>query len=148
MVCQLIAWWEAAPADCVSAAIWFASLVGWSNSLVKKDQMEVSSLSRGVCAPLLSFPLQDGVCLFHLPLSAIPSAPLAVCFPRHRESKPQGELMGLRTEEDGTSKRHPAMGRIGEAHRLHAKASSLPSGLSSRENLTNRPRRQTRWRQR
>src|SRR5258708_19440420 len=49
MVCQPIAWWEAAPADCVSAAICFASCVGWSNSLVKKDQMEVSSLSRGVC---------------------------------------------------------------------------------------------------
>src|SRR5258708_37279770 len=30
---------------------------------------------------LLSFPLQDGFCLFHPPLSAISSAALANCFP-------------------------------------------------------------------
>src|SRR5260370_10321983 len=30
---------------------------------------------------LLSFPLQDGFCLFHLPLSATLSAPLAACLP-------------------------------------------------------------------
>src|SRR6266496_5523673 len=54
MVCQFISWWEAAPAGSVSAVICIASLVGLSNSLVKKDQMEVSSLSRG--AYFISYP--------------------------------------------------------------------------------------------
>src|SRR6266852_1612321 len=49
MVCQFLSWREAAPAVGISAVICLASFVGWSNSLVKKDQMEVCSLSRGVC---------------------------------------------------------------------------------------------------
>src|SRR5258708_22335655 len=48
MACQPLSWWEAAPAVGFSAAICIASFVGWSNSLVKKDQMEVCPLSRGV----------------------------------------------------------------------------------------------------
>src|SRR5713226_469521 len=54
MVCQFLSWCEAAPAVGVSAVICFASFVGWSNSLVKKDQMEVCPLSRG--ASLVSYP--------------------------------------------------------------------------------------------
>src|SRR5258708_539309 len=49
MACQPISSWEAAPAACISAVICIASLVGSSNSLVMKDQMEVSPLSCGVC---------------------------------------------------------------------------------------------------
>src|SRR5258708_37279771 len=54
MVCQFLSWWEAAPAVGVSAVICLASFVGWSNSLVKKDQMEVCLLSRGAC--FVSYP--------------------------------------------------------------------------------------------
>ena len=63
------------------------------------------------------------------------------------ESEPQGVPMGLRVEEEGESEGRPVMGRIGVAQRAtspHAKAGRLPSGLSSRESLANRLRRQSR----
>src|SRR5437899_12477476 len=56
MACQPISSWEAAPAACISAVICIASLVGYSNSLVMKDQMEVSPLSCGVCFISSPFP--------------------------------------------------------------------------------------------
>lgn len=51
--------------------------------------------------------------------------------------------MGLQVKEDGKSESRPVMGRIGvkrKATSSHAKAGRLPSGLSSRENLANRPK--------
>ena len=59
------------------------------------------------------------------------------------EDKPQGESIAARVEEEGESERRSVVERIGVellATSLHAKASRLPSGLSSRENLANRLR--------
>jgi hypothetical protein len=57
--------------------------------------------------------------------------------------------MGVRAEEDGTSKGHAVMAWIEVKLEIatipHAQASRLPSGLSSQENLRNRHRRKSRW---
>ena len=74
--------WKAAPAVVlISAVICFAFFIGSPSSLVKKDPMEVSPLSRGVISQLLSASLQDGLRFFHPPLPATPSAPLTSGFP-------------------------------------------------------------------
>ncbi len=74
--------WKAAPAVVlISAVICFAFSIGSPSSLVKKDPMEVSPLSRGVMSPLLSASLQDGLRFFHPPLPATPSVPLTSGFP-------------------------------------------------------------------
>ena len=66
-----------------------------------------------------------------------------------KESEPQGTLMGLRVEDGGESQCLPVIGGIGvepvskvrETRRLatslHAKAGRIPPGRSSRENLRN-----------
>jgi hypothetical protein len=69
-----------APAE-LSAVICFATSVGLPNSLVKKDQTEVSPLSRGVMFQLLSIPLQDSLRFFRPPVPAMPSPFLAVRLP-------------------------------------------------------------------
>ena len=55
--------------------------------------------------------------------------------------------MGLRAKEDGASESRSVMERIGIepiiGKIIPAKASRLPSGLSSQENLTNRRRRRS-----
>src|SRR5262249_28650124 len=68
---------EAAPTE-FSVVICFSSLAGLPDSLVRKDQREVCSLSRGVMslkAQLLSIPLQNGFCFLPRPLPA----PLSTC---------------------------------------------------------------------
>lgn len=63
------------------------------------------------------------------------------------ESQPQGKPTQMQVRDDGKSEGHPAIGWIGVAPQttsLHAQARRLPSGLSSRENLPNRLRRECR----
>ena len=60
-----------------------------------------------------------------------------------REDEPQGKSIAVRVEDEGESERRSVMGWIGVeplAKSLHAKASRLPSGLSSRESPANRLR--------
>src|SRR5262249_29620697 len=74
---------EAAPTE-FSVVIRFSSLVGLPDSLVRKDQREVCSLSRGVMsseAQLLSVLLRNGVRFFPHPLPAPLSTSLAACLP-------------------------------------------------------------------
>jgi hypothetical protein len=62
------------------------------------------------------------------------------------EDKPQGESIAVRVEDEGESERRSVIERIGiepPATSLHAKASRLPSGLSSRENPATRLRRKS-----
>ena len=66
------------------------------------------------------------------------------------ESEPQGEPKGLRVSEDGKSECRSVVERIEverssiDATSPHAKAGRLPSGVLSRESLTNRLRRESR----
>src|SRR5712691_1481933 len=53
MACQSTTPWEAAPAE-RAAVICFASCVRLPSALVRKDQMEVSPLARGVDTPIRS----------------------------------------------------------------------------------------------
>jgi len=67
-----------------------------------------------------------------------------------RESEPQGEPAELRVWEDGESECRSVIERIEVERSItratspHAKAGRLPSGVSSRESLTNRLRREGR----
>jgi hypothetical protein len=75
---------ESAPVSVTTAVICLLSLRGWPRSLVRQDQTDVSSLSRGVMLPEaqpLSIPLQDGLRFFHPPMPARLSARLAAHFP-------------------------------------------------------------------
>lgn len=61
----------------------------------------------------------------------------------HWEDEPQGKSIAVRVEDEGESERRSVIERIGVkpmATSLHAKASRLPSGLSSRESPANRLR--------
>jgi len=88
MACQSTSW-KAAPAVLlISAVICFAFSVSSPSSLVKKDQMEVCLLSRGMMLQFLSASLQDGLRLLHRPLPTAPSACLTTRFPN-------GRTMGL-----------------------------------------------------
>ena len=63
------------------------------------------------------------------------------------EDEPQGKLIAVRVEDEGESECRSVMEWIGVeplATSLHAKASRLLSGLSSRENPANRLRRKSR----
>src|SRR5260221_4773809 len=75
-------------------------------------------------------------------LLALPAAGKA-----SREASPWG--LGVR--DRGRSEGRPVMGRIGVAPRRatspRAKASRCPRGVSTREELAKRPRRQSRWRE-
>ena len=74
--------------------------------------------------------------------------PVVLPYPTGRQ--PQGVPKGRRVKEEGASECRSVMERIGIApHRRwatssHAKAGRLPSGLHSRESLSNRLRRQSR----
>ena len=57
---------------------------------------------------------------------------------------PQGRLMVMRVRDVGTSECRAVMARIRVATSPDAKAGRLPSGLPSRESLTNRLKKQGR----
>src|SRR5262247_3596747 len=81
---------EAAPTE-FSVVICFSSLVGLPDFLVRKDQKEVCSLSRGMMSPkaqLLSILLRNGIRFFPRPLPA----PLSICLTTYL---PSGSDTGL-----------------------------------------------------
>src|SRR6266487_7164649 len=80
MVCQFIATWEAAPAV-GWAVICFASAIGCTSALVRRDLVEVCPLSRAVMLQPLSAPLQRGLGFLHAPLPATSLVPLARPYP-------------------------------------------------------------------
>ncbi len=63
---------------------------------------------------------------------------------RKRVGASRDEPTGRRVEEEGESERRSVMERIGIGTLSRAKAGRLPSGLSARESLANRQRRQGR----
>src|SRR5688572_12677292 len=74
---------EVAPKE-ISVVICFSSLAGLPNSLVRKDQREVCTLSRGVMSPKaqhLSVLLRNGIRFLPRPLPAPLSTRLAACLP-------------------------------------------------------------------
>src|SRR5215510_7078564 len=80
----------AAPTE-FSVVICFSPLAGLPDSLVRKDQREVCTLSRGVILPkaqLLSIPLRNGIRFFPRPLPA----PLSICLTTYL---PSGSDTGL-----------------------------------------------------
>jgi len=84
MVCHATVEWESAPVRVATAVICLLSCGGYPNSLVMKDQRDVSPLSREVMlrwAQPLSTPLQDGLRFFPPPIPARPWAHLAARFP-------------------------------------------------------------------
>src|SRR5262249_47313307 len=84
MVCQATVEWESAPVRVATAVICLLSCGGYPNSLVMKDQRDVSPLSREVMlrwAQPLSTPLQDGLRFFPPPMPARLWAHLAARFP-------------------------------------------------------------------
>src|SRR5262249_36004844 len=83
MACQSIVASGAAPTE-LSVVIRFSPLVGLPDSLVRKDQREVCSLSRGLMSPKaqpLSALLRSGVRFLPRPLPAPPSTCLAAYLP-------------------------------------------------------------------